>query len=82
MKTLPCPVKEDCEIRFDESLSYSSIRRACRNHLERAHEMPLTELSGFLRTMLGDFYRESPEYEMSDLPAWPETTTVQLDSKK
>jgi hypothetical protein len=31
--------------------------------------------------MLGELYRESPEYEISELPVWPETVTVQLGNK-
>ncbi len=82
MKTVLCPVKEDCKIRFDENLSYHAIRRALRNHLERRHSVPLTDISGFLRTMLGELYRPSPEYEARDLPVWPETFTMQLEGNK
>ena len=81
MKTLRCPAKEDCEIQFNENLSYRSIRMHCRNHLERAHGTPLTELSDFVRMMLGELYRPSPEYEISELPVWPDNITVQPERK-
>ena len=44
--------------------------------------MPLTELSGFVLTMIGELYRPSPEYEACELPVWPETITVQLEVNK
>ena len=82
VKTVPCPAREGCEVRLDESLSYHSIRGSFRNHLDRVHKLPPRVLSGFLRTMLGDLYRESLEYEISELPVWPETFIVQLEENK
>ena len=81
VKRVPCPVKEGCKVRLDESLSYRSRRQAFRNHLERVHHVPLREVSGFLRTMLGNLYRPSPEYEISELPVWPDNITVQPERK-
>ena len=81
-KTVSCPVKEDCKVRLDENRSYHSTRRNFRNHLDRVHHVPLREIRGFLRTMLGELYRDSPEYEISELPVWPETFTVQLSQKE
>ena len=82
MKTVPCPAREGCEVRLDESLSYHSIRGSFRNHLDRVHKLPPRVVTGFLRTMLGDLYRDGPEYEISELPVWPNVITVELDGNE
>lgn len=82
MKVFLCPYGCEVGIRNCAGRNYSSIRHNCRNHIERAHRIQGSELAGAVREMLGDLYRDSPEYDISELPVWPETITVQLEAAK
>ena len=65
---------------LDESRSYHSTRRKFSKHLREVHHVPSRDVPGFLRVMLGDLYREGMEYEIGELPVWPEEIMVDLDS--
>ncbi len=75
-----CP--RGCDLHIKADLAYRPLRTACRNHLERAHGASGEELSAALRAMLGDRYHASPEYELDNLPVWPEVVTVQLGDEE
>ena len=79
MKSLSCP--HGCELRIVAGQPYRSIRRCCYNHLRRIHGASGGTLSDGLRAMLGDVYRESPEYELGELPVWPDVITVQPEAE-
>ena len=77
MRVLHCP--KGCELHVLSDRSYSSIRLTCRHHLERVHNMTGGALVDSVRAMLGGDYRESPEYELHELPVWPDDITVRSE---
>lgn len=81
MRIFHCPYGCEITIRSYTDKTYGSIRHNCRNHIERAHRISGSELAEAVREMLGDFYRDSPEYEICDLPVWPEKITLRLEQQ-
>lgn len=79
MRSLSCP--HGCELLTASGRTYSALRRTCRDHLRYKHGVSCRRLPEEIRIMLGSSYRESPEYELDELPVWPDVITVQLEAE-